>query len=107
MKRFITAIALLAGTAFGYGQECSTQTEPNYNGDESGCRQGISLYTEFLKQENFKDASKNQLMIGDNSPANNQGASLFASQVPTDILNVNRTTSPDLGAYQHMLFVEE
>lgn len=58
MKKFFTAIALFAGTAFGYGQECSTQTEPNYNGDESGCRQGISLYTEFLKQENFKDASK-------------------------------------------------
>ena len=46
-------------------------------------------------------------MIGDDSPANNQGSALFASQVPTDILNVNRTGSPDLGAYQHISFLEE
>jgi tetratricopeptide (TPR) repeat protein len=56
MKKFITAIALVAGTTFSFGQECNTQTEPNYNGDEAGCRQAISLYTEFLKQENFNDA---------------------------------------------------
>ena len=58
MKNFITAIAIVAGATLSYGQECNKQTEPNYNGDESGCRQGISLYTEFLKQENFKDAIK-------------------------------------------------
>lgn len=56
MKNFITAIALVAGTTFSFGQECNTQTEPNYNGNEAGCRQAISLYTEFLKQENFNDA---------------------------------------------------
>ena len=53
MKKFITAIAIVAGATLSYGQECSTQTEPNYNGDEAGCRQAISLYTEFLKQEKF------------------------------------------------------
>jgi tetratricopeptide (TPR) repeat protein len=58
MKKFITAIAIVAGATLSYGQECSTQTEPNYNGDEAGCRQAISLYTEFLKQENFNDAIK-------------------------------------------------
>lgn len=56
MKKFITAVALVAGSTFSFGQECSTQTEPNYNGNEAGCRQAISLYTEFLKQENFNDA---------------------------------------------------
>ncbi|WP_100611303.1 hypothetical protein [Confluentibacter lentus] len=61
----------------------------------------------FNLNPNFKDASKNQLMIGDDSPANNEGSALFASQVPTDILNVNRTGSPDLGAYQHVTFVNE
>lgn len=52
----------------------------------------------------FKDASLNQLIIGDNSAANNQGNATFTSQVPFDILNVNRTASPDLGAYQHTTF---
>src|SRR5690606_22937745 len=61
----------------------------------------------FNQNPDFKDSSKNQLMIGDDSPANNQGSALFASQVPTDILNVNRTASPDLGAYQHVTFPEE
>lgn len=58
MKRFFTAVALVAVTLVGQAQVCAVQDEPNYNGDEAGCRQAVSLYTEFLKQENFKDASK-------------------------------------------------
>ncbi len=58
MKKFITAIAIVASSTMSFGQECNTQTEPNYNGNEAGCRQAISLYTEFLKQENFNDAIK-------------------------------------------------
>lgn len=58
MKRFFTAVALAAVTLVGQAQVCAVQDEPNYNGDEAGCRQAVSLYTEFLKQENFKDASK-------------------------------------------------
>lgn len=58
MKKFFTILALTAVALTGKAQECSTQTEPNYNGDEAGCRQAVSLYTEFLKQENFKDAGK-------------------------------------------------
>jgi tetratricopeptide (TPR) repeat protein len=58
MKKFFTAVALAAMTLVGQAQECAVQDEPNYNGDEAGCRQAVSLYTEFLKQENFKDAAK-------------------------------------------------
>ncbi|WP_111309816.1 hypothetical protein [Confluentibacter sediminis] len=54
----------------------------------------------------LKDPYKNMLLIGDDSAANNKGLSIFASQVPNDILNVNRTASPDLGAYQHMTFTK-
>lgn len=59
MKKLIQTITLsiLAFTAMG--QECTVQDEPNYNGNEAECRQGISLYTEFLKQENYKDAAQN------------------------------------------------
>ncbi|MGZ0017472.1 hypothetical protein [Yeosuana sp. AK3] len=60
----------------------------------------------FNQDPNFKDAFLNELMIGDDSAANNQGNLLFSGQVPFDILNVNRTASPDLGAYQHVTFPE-
>jgi len=46
------------------------------------------------------------LIIGDNSAANAKGSTSFANQVPFDILNVNRTSSPDIGAYQHITFEE-
>ena len=52
----------------------------------------------------FLDEFNNMLIIGDASAANGQGNASFASQVPLDILNVNRTASPDLGAYQHITF---
>jgi hypothetical protein len=46
------------------------------------------------------------LIIGNDSAANNKGNTTFSNQVPFDILNINRTTSPDLGAYQHITFEE-
>ncbi|OUR95060.1 hypothetical protein A9Q87_00525 [Flavobacteriales bacterium 34_180_T64] len=52
----------------------------------------------------FKDGFENMLMIGDNSDAINQGDLIIAGQVPLDILTVDRTVSPDLGAYQHTTF---
>ncbi|WP_100614718.1 hypothetical protein [Confluentibacter citreus] len=78
-------------------------TGPNYDLTNTSHYEGNI----FNLNPNFKDASKNLLLIGDDSPANNQGSALFASQVPTDILNVNRTASPDLGAYQHVTFPQE
>ncbi len=60
----------------------------------------------FNEDPHFKDTSLNQLFIGEESAAINKGISVFSTQVPTDILNINRTTSPDLGAYQHIIFPE-
>jgi hypothetical protein len=61
----------------------------------------------FNQDPNFKNTGLNQLVIGEESAAINKGLSIFATQVPFDILNVNRTTSPDLGAYQHIIFPVE
>ncbi|MBU2938797.1 hypothetical protein KO494_04500 [Lacinutrix sp. C3R15] len=58
----------------------------------------------FNQDPDFRDSSANDLIIGEDSAANNQGNTIFASQVPFDILGVNRTASPDLGAYQHITF---
>ncbi|MGC6430775.1 MAG: hypothetical protein ACON5F_07020 [Jejuia sp.] len=68
-----------------------------------------SLYENVIFNQNpdFKDPSMHMMIIGDDSAANGQGNNTFASEVPTDILNVNRTTTPDIGAYQHITFPEE
>ena len=65
-----------------------------------------SLYENAIFNENpdFLDSSNNKMMIGDHSAGNNKGNNTFANQVPNDILNVDRTASPDLGAYQHIIF---
>lgn len=61
----------------------------------------------FNQDPDFKDPSMNMMIIGDDSAANGQGNATFASQVPTDILDVPRTATPDIGAYQHITFTEE
>lgn len=52
----------------------------------------------------FKLPFENQLFIGANSEAINLGNSVFANQVPNDLLGVNRIASPDAGAYQNIVF---
>jgi hypothetical protein len=52
----------------------------------------------------FLNPDSNQLIISNDSPANAIGNSTTAGQVPTDILGVNRTQDPDLGAYQSIPF---
>ncbi|GAA4970164.1 hypothetical protein [Algibacter aquimarinus] len=61
----------------------------------------------FNEDPNFLDTELNKLIIGEESAAINQGLAAFAIQVPFDILNVSRTSSPDLGAYQHITFPED
>ena len=52
----------------------------------------------------FKEPYENELIIGENSDAIGLGNTTFSSAVPNDILGEDRTTSPDLGAYQHIIF---
>ena len=52
----------------------------------------------------FENEQENKMAIGDNSPCIDQGDINTAQQVPLDILSVNRTQHPDLGAYQHISF---
>ena len=61
----------------------------------------------FNKTPDFKDTDLNEFIIGVDSEAINQANTTFATQVPIDILGVNRTTSADIGAYQHITFPEE
>ncbi|CAM1353094.1 hypothetical protein [Tenacibaculum insulae] len=50
---------------------------------------------------NFKNTSLNNFNIGENSDAINKAKT---SSISEDILGINRTTNPDIGAYQHSNF---
>ncbi len=86
-----------------FQNENTNLTGPNYDLTNTNHYEGII----FNEDPNFKNPSLNELIIGDESAAKNQGSATFATQVPVDILNVNRTTSPDIGAYQHITFPED
>ena len=51
----------------------------------------------------FLDPYENDMIIGVNSAGINQGNQVYSAIVPFDLLNVDRTNNPDLGAYQHIV----
>lgn len=75
-------------------------SSPNYDFDDATHYENMI----FNQDPDFRDVFENDMIIGENSAANGQGNTAFAAQVPNDILGVNRTTSPDLGAFQHITF---
>ena len=57
-------------------------------------------------EADFKDIENNEFIIGQDSDAINKADAAGALLVPFDILGINRTASPDIGAYQHVIFEE-
>lgn len=55
----------------------------------------------------FLNPQDNKLIISNNSPANGSANQNTANQVPFDILGVDRTQTPDIGAYQSIQFEED
>ncbi|MCA0933850.1 hypothetical protein LCM02_15420 [Lutimonas saemankumensis] len=55
-------------------------------------------------EADFKNVDLNQLMIGENSDCINMADIQAAQEVPFDLLGMYRIESPDIGAYQHMIF---
>ena len=51
----------------------------------------------------FINPIENDLRINQDSQAIGLGSSEFAIQTPYDILNIDRTSNSDLGAYQHVI----
>ena len=49
----------------------------------------------------FRDTQKNDFIIGEESDAINKAK---ATSFSTDILEIDRSTTPDIGAYQHITF---
>lgn len=77
--------------------------DPNYNFSNSLLYENIV----FNEDPDFKEPSKNKLIIGEDSAAIGLiGSNPYSNQVFYDLLNVSRTSSPDIGAYQHIIFEE-
>ena len=58
----------------------------------------------FNGNAHFKSPSTNELMIGQNSDGVKKGNEQGRILAPNDILGAARTTPPDIGAYQHIIF---
>lgn len=87
-----------AGTLFNYNiSNCLIKaSEPN---NDPNYQNNI-----FNGNAHFRNPQKNDFIIGEVSDARNKAkASLFS----TDILGIDRSTSPDIGAYQHITFEKE
>ncbi|WP_152285591.1 hypothetical protein [Flavicella marina] len=56
---------------------------------------------------NYFDTSLNEFIIGEESDFINKADATNAARTPLDILEVDRTSAPDIGAYQHIIFPTE
>ncbi len=54
----------------------------------------------FNVDPDFEDPFNNLMRISESSGANGIGSTIFSSMVPFDLLNVERSNSPDAGAYE-------
>lgn len=63
-------------------------------------------YNIFNGNPDFKNIENREFIIGEESDANNNADKNAALQVPLDILGIDRTVNPDIGAYQHITFEE-
>ena len=81
-------------------------TNNNFNDDIYNFNDD-SLYENILFNLNpdFLDAQNNKLNIPNGSPADNVGI-VFGNLI-SDILNITRGATPDLGAYESVEFEEE
>lgn len=83
-----------------YEEGFNTNTTGNYDFSNAALYENRILNSE----PDFNNPAQNKLNIGEDSAANTKGNTTFSTQVPNDILGVSRTGSPDLGAYQHVIF---
>ncbi|MDO1500934.1 hypothetical protein Q2T40_12410 [Winogradskyella maritima] len=61
----------------------------------------------FNEDPDFKLPFENDLRIGEDSAGNGLANGIFSSQVPFDILGTARSASPDIGAYESVIFMED
>ena len=76
---------------------------PEFNFSNSFFYDNITLNTD----PDFEDTVNNSLRVGENTAGNGLGLISTAQAFPIDITGTDRTTAPDLGAYESIEFPEE
>lgn len=61
----------------------------------------------FNAEPDYLDTSLNKFEIGEESELINKGDVTNAARTPLDIIETDRTATPDIGAYQHIIFPDE
>lgn len=61
----------------------------------------------FNEDPDFKIPYENELMVGEETAGKNLADQSAANLVPIDFIGTARTSSPDIGAYQHIIFEDE
>lgn len=95
------------GTTFNYNIENSMLQFDDFNNSFTNNNElnfnDVTHYQNNILNGNphFRDTSKNDFIIGEESDAINKAK---ASSISEDILGVSRITNPDIGAYQHITF---
>ena len=81
-----------------FGNDVST-SDPIYD------FKNTSIYKDILlnQEADFTDATNNNFTIGANSAANGAANNEGALNVPLDIRGIDRTTTPDIGAYESFI----
>lgn len=100
------------GATFNYNFKNNIIRFDDYNDNFSGFPEydfdDITHYQNniFNEDPDFKEPYQNELIIGEESPGINMADQSSANLIPLDVLGIDRTTSPDIGAYQHIIFEE-
>jgi hypothetical protein len=76
---------------------------PNYEFDDPDTYESIV----FNEDPDFEDPFGNLMRIGEDSGANGIASSVFSALVPFDLLNIQRSSQPDSGAYESTLLESE
>lgn len=100
----------VSGSAFNYNFKNNLIRFDDFNNNYTGIPEyNFTDVTHFQnniinQMPDFRDTSINDFIIGADSAGNNQASQAEANQIPLDILGVDRTLNPDIGAYQHIIF---
>ena len=109
-REFVLDENMQAGFNFNFKNNLLRFLDPggNFLGDPLYDFEDESKYQEniFNGEPDFKDVDENEFIIGEASDANVNANVPAAQKVPFDLLGVNRTALPDIGAYQHIIFEE-
>jgi len=102
----------IEGSTFNYNFKNSLIRFDDYNNSFSEISEynfdDLAHYQNMIinQDPDFKEPYQNMLFVGDDTAGKNNADGAAANLVPLDIIGTSRTTNPDIGAYQHIIFNE-